>query len=426
MPSAPRRAALVLVLASGFVNMLGTTLTVVALPLLTLGLGGGAGQLGLVGSAETAAGAIGIALSGPLVLRVGARRTAILACLGAASLVSVIPWLAAVHRLTVPWLAVIAAAAALAAAPGVTSRQDMLARGAETAQVAQDRSDALYWLLVRSGAAVGAPLASLLLTELGTADLIWCDALSFLASALLLAPGGPLTETAPVLLEVPAAPAGPGFGRQLGDGIRILTRSPALRTLTATALVLGAADGPRIPVLAPLYLRQGHLAADALGWILGSYTVGSLAGLAVYATIAGRTRLTLVLPVCLAGTALGYAILAAGRTELLGLAGMFAMGAAQGPFLPAMVTTVHTRCPLDTAPAALGSLLAITSTAVPVGTFLGALAVQAVPLPAVLAAIAALYAAAIVPVRTLAATAEPASPAPLADCGTVPNVEVHP
>lgn len=403
--SAPRRGPLLLVFASAFVNMLGTTLTVVAVPLITLGLGGGAGQLGVVAAAEAVAGATGIAVSAPLFARWGARNVAVAACLGAAALISVIPLLSAEGRLTIPAVAVIGAGAALVAAPGVTARQELLGRCAVTAQLARERANALYWLLVRGGAAVGAPLASLLMTRLGTANLIWCDATSFIVSALLLRIG---------YLPGPDAPGEPetaqGYRRQLLGGLRALTATPRLRALTLVVLVLAAADGPRVSVLVPVYLQHGHTAATALGWMLGAYTIGSLAGLGAYAWIVGRLPTSLALPVCLFLTAAAYGALALSTRLPVGLAAMAVMGAAQGPFLPAMITTVYAQCAPRTAPTALGGLLALTSIAVPIGTLVCAAAVTALPLASVFVVIAALFAAAALPVRAVTTTTAP-SPA---------------
>lgn len=407
---AQSRGPLAMLFASAFVNMLGTTLTVVAVPLITLGLGGGAGQLGVVGAAEAAAGATGIALSAPLFARFGARRVAVAACLGAALLVSVVPLLSAAGRLTVPAVAMTGAAAALVASPGVTARQEMLGRCASAAQLPRERADALYWLLVRGGAALGAPLASLLMTRLGTANLLWCDAGSFVVSALLLW-SGPQAGS-PALREpaVGEPTARTGYRRQLSGGLRALTATARLRTLTLVVLVLAAADGPRVSVLVPVYLRDGHAAATALGWMLGAYTAGSLAGLGAYAWIVGRVPTSVVLPGCLALTAAAYGALASSTGLPVGLAAMGIMGAAQGPFLPAMITTVYAQCTPGTAPTALGGLLALTSIAVPVGTLACAAALTVLPLACVFVLIAALFAVAGLPVRAVTTTAAAAGP----------------
>jgi hypothetical protein len=138
-----------------------------------------------------------------------------------------------------------------------------------------------------------------------------------------------------------------------------------------------------------------------------------------------RTVAALGRAACLAATALAYAALGASRTELTGLAAMFAMGAAQGPFLPAMFTTVHARCPQGSAPTALGALLALTTLAVPAGTLGCALLVRAAPLPVVFTAIAALFAVAALPVPGLVRAGGPGAQAPAVRPATAPGVEAR-
>lgn len=396
-----RRGPLAVLLASAFVNMLGSSLTMVALPLITLSLGGNATSLGLVGGAETAAAAVGVALCGPLVDRVGPRRLAAASSLLAAVLLTAIPLAAAAHRLGIASLTTAGAAAAFTAAPGMACRQRLVGEAARAAAMPQDRAGALYWVFPRSGIAVGALLSAVLLSRLGISSLIWCDSASFVLSAVLL-PGvrtrdGSAADTS----------AGTGYIRGLVAGSRALTGSPVLRTVSWIAFVLSAADGPRTAVVAPLYLRECHSPPSALAWLIGAYTAGSLAGLGGYTALVGpRLRQGRVVVGCLLATAAAYLAMAAAPgliggsgAAILGAAAMTAMGAAQGPFLPILASTVYEHCSVEAGSAALSTLLGITSIAVPIGILGYGAALATVPLWSVLALSAALFTVACGPIR---------------------------
>jgi MFS family permease len=386
-----RRAPLITLLLSSLATMTGSTVTMAAVPLAVLTLSSSSLALGAVGAAETAAAAIGLVLAGPLADRVGPRRLAAWSALTAAVVLTAIPLADAVGQLHVWVLACAGAATALAAAPALVCRQLLIPPAARAAGADEARVQSLYWLFPRLGIVIGAPAAAVLVTTAGPVAAIWADIGSYLVSALLVtgflpAPGHRAEET-----------SAHGYLGQLREGIRAMTANRVIRSMAILAFVLSVLDAPRIPVIAPLYLRHSGAPGSALAWVVAAYTAGSLAGLLLYALLLARRPALPVVAGCLLGTAASYAALAGAHGAGAALLCMTVMGFAQGPFLPVMVSVLTAHTDPAVRGRVLSTLLAVVSAALPLGDLLFGSLVSALPLPAVLLTTAAVYAGAVWP-----------------------------
>lgn len=387
---AARRLPLVGLLLSALTTMVGSTVTMAAIPLAVLSLSSSSLALGAVGAAETAAAALGLVLSGPLADRVGARRLAVWSALAAAAVLVAVPAADASGHLHVWVLAAVGAGTALAAAPGLVCRQSLLGPTARAAHADEARVQSLYWLFPRLGVVIGAPAAAFLVTAAGPVPAVWADIGSYLVSALLIA-----AVPAP---EGGAAKAdGGGYLAELRAGLRAVALHRVIRAMAVLAFVLSAVDAPRISVIAPLYLRRAGAPGSALSWVVAAYTAGSLAGLLLHALLVRRLYVLPVLAGCFLGTAASYAALSAAHGTATAVACMTVMGLAQGPFLPVMVgvLTAHTEPAVQGR--VLSTLLAVVSAALPLGDLVFGSLISAFPLPAVLLGTAALYALALWP-----------------------------
>ncbi len=393
-----------LLLASALVNMIGSTMTLVAIPLIVLSVTRSPLALGVVSAAETAAVVVGMFLSGPLIDRVGPRRMAIWSSLLAGAVLAAIPITASLGEMEIWTLAVVGAAAALAASPGLTCRQMLLGAAATTAGVGQARAGSVYWIFPRLGMVIGGPLAVALLASLGNTAVIWLDVASFVISAALI------LGVAGARPSMSGQQASSSYMRDLAEGLQAVWSIRAVRLMTITAFVLSAFDAPRISVIAPVYLSRVGAPSTVLAWVVGIYTAGSLAGLVLYTLFLPRLSIRWVLAGCLTATGCAYLLLAAAPGIPAALIGMMLAGIAQGPFLPIMIQIVNENTVPHVRGRVLGAIMAAVSVALPLGNLTFGAALEAVPLWIALGATAAAYLGAAWPVARIASRSEDPKP----------------
>ena len=136
-------------------------------------------------------------------------------------------------------------------------------------------------MTTRSASYIGGPSIAGLLVEILTAPLaLLVDAVSFVASALLIR--GMRTP------EPPADAAGTPLRSRLADGGRFLLRHPLLRALLACATTLNFFNFVFWGVLVLYLAEELHLSAGLIGAIFSAGAVGALVGALVAARIGAR------------------------------------------------------------------------------------------------------------------------------------------
>jgi predicted MFS family arabinose efflux permease len=186
-------------------------------------------------------------------------------------------------------------------------------------------ANALEMLSFTLGGVVGPPLAGLLLARLAAPQVVLLDAVSYAAFALALASVRPAPSPAE---DEAAAVDARRYG--LGEAVRLLLRSPVLRSTTFMFMAFNIGNGMMavwLPVLTDRELGGG---AGLYGALLGSIAVGEVAG----ALVAGGLILPLTLgaSICLAQGLSGAALLLflAPTAWLAGL-GALCFGACSAP-----------------------------------------------------------------------------------------------
>ena len=275
-------------------SLIGTITTLIALPVLVYRLSGSASFTALVTALEAAPylllGLLAGAHHRPLAVPSGAERADLL---GARLLASVpaahwldvltVPHILAVAFLG-PALAVFFDGAAFGALPTLVGRK----------RVAQANS---YVWTVQSLAEVVVPsLAGLALAVLHPATLLSIDALSFAASALLLAGiARPLQDDSrarpPFSLR--------GIAADIGEGLGYLWRHAGIRTMTIVGFTQCVAGGGFVSLMVVWSDRQLGIGTEGLrfGLVYGSWAVGSIvASLSLPRLLRGTTpaRVTLL------------------------------------------------------------------------------------------------------------------------------------
>ena len=286
------------------ISVAGDRISLLALPTVAiLLLGASSAEVGLLNAIGTLAWPALALFAGVWVDRMRRRRILVVTDLGRAVLVGSIPVAFALGHLTFPQLLVVAGLMG-----GMTVFFDLAATAHVPSLVPRtDWADANAKLEVAQQAvATGAPgLAGLLITLLSAPFAIAFDAVSFLASGLLISATHPGAPQLPVERRRSLA-------AEAAEGVRFLLRDPALVRIVIGAAVsnVGLMMGLALQLI--FLYRVMHLSAAVVG---ACFAIGSLASLvgAVYnRRIMNRLGIyrTLVLSTFIEGTA--YILIPAG------------------------------------------------------------------------------------------------------------------
>ncbi|MBA3779546.1 MAG: MFS transporter [Chloroflexi bacterium] len=266
----------VLVAGQGM-SSIGDAVSFTALPLLVLQLTGSGLAMGVVGMLEMLPDLVFGLPAGALADRWDRRRMMLLADLGRAILIALIPLsvllglptMAVILAVTAPihLLRVVFMAAFTASVPSLVGRDQI--------GPANSYLEALFSL----GFILGPAIAGLLAAQIGPGPTLAIDACSFLLSGASLS----LIKRP---LRARSAPADTHLLAEIRDGISFVARHPVLRTTIAFWSSLSIASAPLIPALTFYMTVDRGLGPGALGLVISAYSIGSLLG------ALGASRLT--------------------------------------------------------------------------------------------------------------------------------------
>ncbi|MEU3721383.1 MFS transporter [Streptomyces sp. NPDC031705] len=253
------------------VNLLGTSVHLVALPALAvLELHAGPGQVALLAFLAQLPVFVLALPTGALVDRHPKRTLMVAGDLAGATVVAVIPAAAVAGTLSVPLLygvavvlgavAVVHQAAAIAMVPQLV--------GAPLLHRANAGVGALFGAADTAGTYLGTAVVAVA----GAARAFWLDAASYLVSAWyssrIPVAGAPVPNTGPR----------PGILAEIREGLRYTARTPVVRALVASLAVTGFATGMVATFFAFHLLTALDAGATGLGIVMGASGAGALAG----------------------------------------------------------------------------------------------------------------------------------------------------
>jgi MFS family permease len=291
--------------------------------------------------------------------------------------------LTATTGLPLPLLMVLLGARSLVETPGITARVSLLPDLTARAGTRRETANTLFQTAQRLGLAVGTPCAALFVTLTGPVRALCADAVTFVASAVLIA------------LGVPRAADGTGrrpengFLKDLVDGWTFIRSTPVMAGLATTVVGTNFADNALSPVVFPGYGREIPGNAELVAWLVGANGVGATIGTFLYAALADR-RVTF----------LGcFGLVLAMRAVMVALPGLvpmiqvaFAIGLASGPLNPIITTVVQDAVPERLRGRAFGAFSTMAYAAAPFGTLLTGWLIPAAGMRAALDVFTALYA----------------------------------
>ncbi|SCL13152.1 Major Facilitator Superfamily protein [Micromonospora rhizosphaerae] len=396
-----RRTPLVGLLAAELISLIGSRMSMVALPWFTLVTTGSAARTGLVAFAEMLPYVLACGLGGPLLDRVGARRVSVLADLASAAALAAVPLLYRLHHLHFGTLLGLIAAVGLLRGFGDTAKRVVFPETVAASGMALTRATALHDGLSRLATLLGAPLAGILIAALDAATVLALDAASFLLAGVVIAATVPARvrpagRTAAVDGDPRIVAAGrtdlPGDGARLdrfrrylaslAEGLRFLYRERLMGAVTLLLFVTNLADAAYSSVLAPLWAREVAGTPTALGVLSASFATGAVLGNVVFTAVAPRVPRFAVFTV-------GF--LVAGAPRFIALAALdrlwsvylisFVAGLSIAAVNPILGALVYERVPEALRARVLGPAHAISWAGIPLGGLLAGWAAAGLALP---------------------------------------------
>ena len=364
------RGRFVALFVADVVSVLGSRVSMLAIPWLVLVTTGSATKMGLVAGAEMLPYVLSGVLAAPLADRFGIRRTTIITDVGSALAMAGI---AAAPDLGFGWLLVLVAVAGATRGLGDRVKHVMLRPLAEAAGIKVIRVTSAYEGFSRTAMLLGSAAGGILIAVVGPLGAIWVDAVSFALCAIVVA----------TLVQLPED----AFPRQTPDtrepyfvalrgGFRILWRDDLLPSMIVMLFALNMFNQASIAVFIPLWVDEVLHTPEALGLVLGTFAAGAVLGSVVFTAIGPKLPMyqTFMLGAVLAG---GPRLLILGLTHdvLLVCTVTFLSGLAMAAVNPVIGVMLYERVPPELQTRAFGVCTAVTFTGIPIGGVLGGLAV---------------------------------------------------
>jgi MFS family permease len=358
------RSGLLALWGANGISALGSAMTNLAVPWFILQTTGSAARTGLVATAMTAGGVISGVLSGPLIDRFGFKRFSVLTDVVSALLVAAIPWLYAAGALPFWLILVLVFVITCMQGPGDAARYALVPGLAHRAGTTIERANGVDRVVAKATLLVGPIVGGVLIAVLGPEDVLYVDAVTFAASAVLVA----LFVHPRSHEEGAAAPAerGRSYRDDLFVGLRFVFSNGLLLSMVAVVAVANALDGALVTVVLPVYALDVWGSPTALGALTSAIGGGALIGAAVFSAIGHRMPRRLTFLVAGAGgVVLLYGGLALTPPFALMLALALLGAVVAGPILPLIFTVVQTTTPAEVYGRVFGALQSLSASLAP-------------------------------------------------------------
>jgi MFS family permease len=385
-----RRAPILALLGANAVSETANVLAFVAIPWFVLQTTGSAARMGLTGGAFLLAAVVAGVVGGPVVDRVGFKRASIVADLAGAVTVALIPLLYHTAGLLFWQLLVLVFLGGFLDAPGHTARQGLVPVLAGRAWMGIERANSAFQGIQHASFLLGPPLAGLLIYSFAPSNVLWIDAATFVASAVVVAALVPSTEPRAGTAAAGRRHAG-GYLADLAEGMAFIRRDRLVFWMFGIGVVANFLVLPLFAVVMPFFAKQTYGSAVDLGLMLGGFGSGALAGTVLYGVFGHLLprRATLVSAILLMG--LPFWVLVAAPALGVTIGALFVAGFALGPPNPLAYSVLQERTPPRMLGRVLGAGVSLSMVGAPVGMVLGGFALEILGLRPTLAGISACY-----------------------------------
>ncbi|MEU8761230.1 MFS transporter [Streptomyces sp. NPDC048659] len=281
------RTPLVTVLAANAISISGNSLTLIGVPWFALETTGSPGKAGLVAFFAAVPVVLSAICGGPVIDRIGRRRVSVASDLVCALALAAIPLLNRAGLLQFWMLCALMAVTGLFHAPGETARHVLIPDLARHAGTPLTRATSLYEAVSRGARMTGAALAGLLVAVIGADTVLYVDAVTFGASALLVLAGlrgipaaEPLRGAPPLSLAA--------YRTDLREGYSFLLRTPLLLGINLMVMVTNGLGQSWNAVLLPVHAREELGGSAAIGLLVAVFGGCALIGALLYGAVGHR------------------------------------------------------------------------------------------------------------------------------------------
>jgi MFS family permease len=380
--AAPRsQTPLVGYLVADAISLVGTRLSMIAIPWLVLVTTGSPAKTGLVAFAELAPLVLVKAGAGPLIDRVGARRIAVGCDLLSAVVVGLIPLLHTTSSLTFGALFVLVALGGALRGPSDGAKSAFVPAVAKHARVPLERVTGLSSAIERSATFVGAAAAAALVAIVGPANALAIDAVSFAVCAAVF---GLSTRGMPSEQAQERSP-GTSYLQELRGGWDYLRTDAVLVGLCIMVATTNLLDIAFTAVLVPVWAHDNGLGAAAVGTFFAVFAAFSAVGALLAAWLGARLKRFPTYLVAFLITGLPrFLVLALGLPMSVVLVTAAVGGLASGFLNPILGAVIYERIPAPLMGRVTSLNSALCWSLMPFGGILGGVLVEAIGLEATL------------------------------------------
>jgi len=384
-----RSAPILALLGANAVSETGNVLAFVAIPWFVLQTTGSAARTGLTGAAFLLAAVVAGVVGGPIVDRLGFKRTSIVSDLAGAITVALIPLFHLTIGLAFWQLLVLVFLGGFLDAPGHTARQSLVPDLAGRAGMRIERANSAFQGIQHASFLLGPPLAGVLIALLTSGNVLWIDAATFVFSAALVSALVP--SVAPPSGGASELQRARGYLVELAEGITFIRRDRLVLWMFGIGVVANFLVLPLFAVVLPFYADETYGSAVNLGLMLGGFGGGALAGTVFYGAFGHLRprRATLVAAIVLLG--LPFWVLIATPSLGVTMGTLFVAGFGLGPPNPLTFSVLQERTPPRMLGRVLGAGVSLSMVAVPVGMVLCGYALEFFGLRLTLAGISGCY-----------------------------------
>lgn len=392
----PSRAPFAGLLSAYVVSLLGTSMSALAIPWMVLTTTGSAGKTGLVAFAEMGPYVISQALAGPIVDRVGLRRSFVTGNLVAALAVSTIPIAYALDALSIGVLLILVAVAGIVRGASDCANMALVPATAAAGEIPLERAAGLNSGANRTAMLLGAPLAGVLVAWVGSPTVVLVDAITFAVAAAIGAiwvRGDTLGSSVAPDRDAPSeVNALRRYGQDLVIGLRFIRGDRLLLGIMAMAAVTNLLDQGWSAVMLPVWVREELGSPEALGILGGVMGFGSVVGNLLGAWLGPKlSRRALYGVGFLVGGFPRFVVLAV-ATTLSPVLAVFLVSDIFGGSLNSVIgATSYERIPDHLRPRVLGVIRASAWVGIPFGALFGGLLVEGLGLTVALLVFGGLY-----------------------------------
>jgi MFS family permease len=362
------RLPLYALLTANMISRVGNNLTYVAIPWFVLATTGSATKTGLVAAAGILPVIATGILGGPLIDRLGYKRTAVISDVASGVNVALIPLFYTTIGLPFWGLLVLVLLGAALDSPGNTARQSMLPEIAKLAEMPLERANSIVMIAGRTASMLTAPLAGILIATIGSSNLLWIDAISFGISATMLALAVPNRVVTQAQSQV--AEAGAALRTYLGEiaeGFRFIRKDGLVFWLAVGSSLGSLLAEPVYSVIMPVYAKEVYGSALDLGFMYSALGGGSILGATMFAIFGHRLPRRATILTGFTVRALSFWVLVAMPPVGIVVMAIVINATALEPTNPIVMTIFQERVPDGMRGRVFGTIGAIAVATLPVG-----------------------------------------------------------